>query len=65
MILAIVLGPCAWAIAFVVVAIVVERSDAIGTGLLVTACSLVVGFVVLLVLRSGRSRERRRYADRG
>lgn len=61
---AIVLGPLVWVIAFIATSAIFEQTDAIEIGLLVAMCSFVVGFVVLIVLRWGRDRERRRY-ERG
>jgi hypothetical protein len=61
---AIVLGPVVWVIAFVATSAILEQTDAIELGLLIAMCSFVVGFVVLIVLRWGRERERRRY-ERG
>jgi hypothetical protein len=64
LIAAFVLGPIAWLIALLLVCVVVERSDLIELGLIVTIASFVVAFVVLIVLRAGRRREERRYVDR-
>jgi hypothetical protein len=58
---AIILGPLAWLIVFMVTAVLVERFDAIEIGLLIALCSFLVGLVVLLVLHAARNRERRRY----
>jgi Flp pilus assembly protein TadB len=58
---AVILGPFAWFVAFTVVAWLVEKSDAVEIGLLITLGSFVVGLIALLVLRAGRNRERRRY----
>ena len=64
LITAIVLGPLVWVIAFVVTSVILEKTDAIELGLLVTMCSVVLGFVVLNILRLRRDGERRRY-ERG
>lgn len=61
---AIVLGPFAWFLAFVAVAWLVDETDVIEVFLLITLCSILVALVVLLMLRAGRDRERRRY-ERG
>lgn len=58
-----VLGPLLWLVALVVVAIVVRRTDAIELGVLVAAAALAVSIVMLSLLRVGRDRERRRYAE--
>jgi hypothetical protein len=62
--LALIFGPIAWLIALSVVSALLKRSDMIQFGLVVTLASFVVAFVVLIVLRAGRRREERRYADR-
>ena len=41
-----------------------DRTNAIELGLLITAASFVFAAVVLSLLRLGRRREERRYADR-
>jgi hypothetical protein len=64
LIAAIVLGPVAWIVALVIAAWLVDRTDAIETGLLVTVASFLVSAIVLSVLRLGRRREERRYARR-
>ena len=64
LIAAIVLGPVLWLVALSVAAWLLARTDAIEIGLLVTAASFVIAAVVLSLLRLGRGREERRYADR-
>ena len=64
LILAIVLGPVLWAVAFAVVAVIIEYTDAIALGLAVALASFVVFAIVLILLRQGRLREERRYAQR-
>lgn len=64
LIAAIAFGPVLWLVALLVAAEVVARSNAIEIGLLVTAASFVIAAVVLSLLRLGRRREERRYADR-
>jgi hypothetical protein len=62
---AFVLGPILWLVALVVAAWLINESWAIEVGLLVTIAAFLVALVVLAVLREGRQREERRYADRG
>jgi hypothetical protein len=64
LIAAIVLGPVLWAIGLAIVAAIVEYTDAIQLGLLVMVVSFVLSAIVLSLLRQGRLREERRYADR-
>jgi hypothetical protein len=64
LIAAIVLGPMLWVVALIVASWLLDRTNAIELGLLVTAASFVVAAVVLSLLRVGRRREERRYADR-
>jgi hypothetical protein len=63
-IVAIVLGPILWVVALVLVSVLLDRTNAIELGLLITAASFFVAAVVLSLLRLGRRREERRYADR-
>jgi Flp pilus assembly protein TadB len=62
--MAFVFGPLAWLIGLVVVSVVIDRTAAIGIGLLVAGASFVVSAVVLSLLQLGRRREQRRYDDR-
>jgi hypothetical protein len=62
---AFVLGPLLWVVAMLVTAVLVERTDAIELGLLVTFAAFVVASIVLLLLWRGRRREERRYGARG
>jgi MFS superfamily sulfate permease-like transporter len=64
LILAIVLGTVLWAVALAVVAVIVKYTDAIAVGLLVALASFVVSAIMLSLLRQGRLRQERRYADR-
>jgi hypothetical protein len=64
LILAIVLGPVLWAIALAYIAVIVKYTDAIALGLIVAVASFVISALVLSLLRQGRLREERRYADR-
>jgi hypothetical protein len=64
LIAAIVLGPILWVVALMVASWLLDRTNAIELGLLVTAASFLFAAVVLSLLRVGRRREERRYADR-
>jgi zinc transporter ZupT len=64
LIAAFVLGPVMWLVAVVVASWLLDRTNAIELGLLVTAASFVFAAVVMSLLRLGRQREERRYADR-
>jgi len=63
LIAAFVLGPVLWAAALALVARVVKYTDAIAVGLLVALVVFVISAIVLSLLRQGRLREERRYAD--
>jgi hypothetical protein len=63
MIAAMVLGPLAWVLALVVAAAVVARTNAIELGLLIAAGSSLAALLILALIRAGRLREERRYAD--
>lgn len=62
LVIAFVVGPALWLGALILVALLLERTNAIEIGLLVTIASFVVSLVVLLLLRSGRRRQERQYA---
>jgi hypothetical protein len=62
---AVVIGPVAWVIAWLVAAWLIYRSDLIEFGLLVTAASFVFAFLVLGLLAWGRSREERQFEQSG
>jgi hypothetical protein len=64
LIAAIVLGPVAWAVVLAIAAWLIDHTDAIEAGLLVALASFVISAIVLTLLRLGRLREERRYADR-
>jgi hypothetical protein len=64
LILAIVFGPVAWLVALDVACVLLARTDAIEAGLAISLASFVVAAIVLGLLRVGRAREERRYADR-
>lgn len=61
LVLAAVIGPVAWVIAWLVAAWLIERSDAIEFGLLLTIASFLVAVPVLALLAWGRAREERRF----
>jgi membrane protein DedA with SNARE-associated domain len=60
-VMAAVIGPVAWVIAWLVAAWLIERSDAIEFGLLMTTASFVFAVPVLGLLAWGRAREERRF----
>ena len=64
LIAALVLGPILWVVAFLLASWLLDRTNAIELGLLITAASCVFAAAVLSLLRLGRRREERRYADR-
>ena len=64
MIAAVVLGPILWLVALVVGAWLFVNTWVIQLGLLVALGSFVLALLVLSLLRRGRLREERRYADR-
>src|SRR5947207_10115319 len=59
LIVRVVVAPFLWLAALLIVAITVRRTDAIGIGMLITAGSLVLSALVLVLLRAGRDREQR------
>jgi hypothetical protein len=61
----VLIAPFLWLIAFVVAAIVVRHTNAIGIGLAVAFGSMLIAVLVLTLIRAARDRERRRYAERG
>ena len=61
---ALVFGPILWVAALVLGAWLLDRTNAIELGLLIAGASFVFAAVVLTLLRLGRRREERRYADR-
>jgi hypothetical protein len=54
---AFVLGPLVWLVAFLVVAVVVKRADAVELALIVVAASFAVGLVAAVAMRRTRLRE--------
>ena len=64
LIAAFVLGPILWLVALLLASWLLDHTDAIELGLLVTAASFVLAVVVLGLLRLGRRSEERRYANR-
>jgi hypothetical protein len=65
LVLAAVIGPVAWVIAWLVAAWLIYRSDAIEFGLLVTIASFLFAVPVLGLLAWGRRREERRFERAG
>jgi hypothetical protein len=61
LVLAAVIGPIAWVIAWLVAAWLITESDAIEYGLLVTIGSFLFAVPVLGLLAWGRTREERRF----
>jgi hypothetical protein len=61
LILAAVIGPIAWVIAWLVAAWLIDRTNAIEFGLLVTLGSFLFAVPVLGLLHWGRGREERRF----
>jgi hypothetical protein len=59
-----VIGPILWIAALLLASWLLDRTEAIELGLLITAATFVFAAVVLSLLRLGRRREERRYADR-
>jgi hypothetical protein len=64
LIAALVLGPILWLVALLVASWLLDHTDAIELGLLLTAAMFLFAAVVLSLLRLGRRREERRYANR-
>ena len=59
-----VIGPILWIAALLLASWLLDRTEAIELGLLITAATFVFAAVVLSLLLLGRRREERRYADR-
>jgi ABC-type proline/glycine betaine transport system permease subunit len=59
--LAAVIGPIAWVIAWLVAAWLIYRTDAIESGLLLTIASFLIAIPILGLLALGRNREERRF----
>jgi hypothetical protein len=64
LIAALVVGPVLWVMMLLVASWLLDRTNAIELGLVVSAATFVFAAVVLSLLRLGRRREERRYADR-
>jgi hypothetical protein len=58
-----IVGPLLWVVALLVGAWLVARADVIEIGLLVAIGAFLLALPVLALLRAGRRREERRYAD--
>jgi L-lactate permease len=54
---AFILGPLVWLVAFLVVAVVVKRRDAVELALIVVVASFGVGVVAAVAMRRARVRE--------
>jgi hypothetical protein len=65
LVLAAVIGPIAWVIAWLVAAWLIYRSDAIEFGLLMTLGSFLFAVPVLGLLALGRRREERHFEQTG
>jgi hypothetical protein len=65
LVLAAVIGPVAWVIAWLIAAWLIHRSDTIEIGLLVTFGAFVFAVPVLGLLAWGRAREERRFEQAG
>lgn len=63
LVLAAVIGPIAWVVAWLVAAYLIYRANVIEDGLLVMAAAFVFSFLVLGLLAWGRRREERRFED--
>ena len=61
---ALVVGPILWVVLLVVASWLLDHSSAIELGLLISTATFVFAAVVLSLLRLGRRREERRYAER-
>jgi hypothetical protein len=64
LITAFVIGPVLWLVALIAVAVLLTRTNAIEIGLLIAVASFALSLLVLLLLRSARRRQERRYAAR-
>jgi hypothetical protein len=65
LILAAIIGPIAWVVAWLVAAWLIYKSDAIEFGLMVTIGSFLFAVPVLGLLSWGRYREERRFEETG
>jgi hypothetical protein len=65
LVLAAVIGPAAWVVAWLVAAWLIYRSDAIELGLVITVAGFVFAVPVLGLLAWGRNREERRFEQAG
>jgi hypothetical protein len=61
LLLAAVIGPVAWIVAWLIAAWLIYRTDAIELGLLITLGSFLVAVPTLALLTWGRNREERRF----
>jgi hypothetical protein len=65
LVLAALIGPIAWVIAWLVAVWLISRNDLIELGLLVTIGSFLFAFPVLGILAWARTREERRFEEAG
>jgi hypothetical protein len=65
LVLAAVIGPIAWVIAWLVAALLIYYSDVIELGLLLTLASFLIALPILGLLAWGRNREERRFEREG
>ena len=61
---AVVVGPILWVMLLVIASWLLDHTNAIELGLLISTATFVFAAVVLSLLRLARRREERRYADR-
>ena len=57
-------GPILWVVLLMVASWLLDHTNAIELGLLISTATFVFAAVVLSLLRLGRRREERRYAER-
>jgi len=64
LLVAVILGPIAWVIAWLIAAYLIHKTDAIEFGLLVTVAAFVAAMPTLALLTARRRWEERRYERR-
>lgn len=64
LVLSYIVGPVMWIVALAIAAWLVEKTDAIEIGAIITAASFLISLVALSLMRIGRDREERRYEAR-
>jgi hypothetical protein len=65
LILAALIGPVAWVLAWLVAAWLIYRTDVVELGLLLTIASFLIALPILGLLAWGRNREERRFEREG